>query len=89
MNINENKEIANAEPCILEELRDGQHKDTVAHYKDDYDALIESQTHEEIIMNLTDDFRKAHNVTHTTAVRCIHEILWSRCGIQTNLEEQA
>tara|TARA_R100000808_G_scaffold9706_3_gene26431 strand:+ start:1517 stop:1786 length:270 start_codon:yes stop_codon:yes gene_type:complete len=89
MNINENKEIANAEPSLLEELRDGQHKDIVAHYKDEYNWLGASCSHEESIRNLVDDFRETHKVTHTTATRCIHEILWEQCGMQTTKEEQA
>ena len=89
MNINENKEIANAEPSLLEELRDGQHKDIVAHYKDEYDNNRTRHSHEESIRYLVDDFRETHKVTHTTATRCILEILWEQCGIQTTKEEQA
>ena len=85
MNTNENKDIENHEPTILEELKDGMHKDLESTYIYEYTHLTEKfeKPHEETIGILIDRFRVGHNVGHAMAVRCVNEMLWKYCGAQT------
>jgi len=85
MNINENKDIENHEPTILEELKGGMHTEIVSTYKYEYTHLTEKfeKPHEETIGILIDRFRVGHNVGHAMAVRCVNEMLWKYCGAQT------
>ena len=85
MNTNENKDIENHEPTILEELKDGMHKDLESTYIYEYTHMTEKfeKPHEETIGILIDRFRRGHNVNHTMATRCVNEMLWEHCGTQT------
>ena len=92
MNINENKYIKDHEPTILEELKGGMHDEIVATYIHEYLHLTEKfeKPHEEALGILIDRFRRGHNVDHTVATRCVNEMLWKHCGIQTlNTEEDS
>ena len=83
MNSNENKDIENHEHDILKELREGKHKDLISTNIYQYENLTgrHNKSHEEAIRQLTDAFRDLHKVDHTTATRCINEMLWEKCGL--------
>ena len=90
MNINENKYIKDHEPTILEELKGGMHEGLVCTYTSEYMVLTADKSHEKSIGILIDRFRRGHNVDHTVATRCVNEMLWKHCGIQTlNTEEDS
>jgi hypothetical protein len=73
---------------LIEEIKDGQHRDMVSVYLDDYDKGRDmGLSHEVVVGNLVDRLRDECEILHIHAVRCVHEILWDRCGVQTMKED--
>lgn len=69
MNINELREIENAES-------DAERAAWISTYM----SKLDTYDPPEALMRTIDQYRNAYGVTHTEATRCVHEIIWEKLG---------